>query len=92
MCIISDIKLEPYTSYEYRIGAWNSYGRGFSPAYSVTTYEDVPRCVESPRWNHVGLRDDIIHLEWSTPNKPNGTYQQVVVLFFIYLYTIIYFT
>ncbi|XP_056624652.1 usherin [Triplophysa dalaica] len=76
----TDIKLEPYTSYEYRIGAWNSYGRGFSPAYSVTTYEDVPWGVGSPRWSHVGLRDDIIHLEWSTPNKPNGEISHYVIL------------
>lgn len=82
MCIISDTELDPYTTYEYRIGAWNSYGRGFSPTYQVTTFEDVPWGVAPLIWSHVGLRDDIIHLEWSAPNRPNGNDFQEVVLFF----------
>ncbi|XP_016350129.1 usherin-like, partial [Sinocyclocheilus anshuiensis] len=77
---ISDTELDPYTSYEYRIGAWNSFGRGSSPSSHVTTKEDAPWVVSPPQWSHVGLRDDIIQLEWSAPNKPNGEISYYVIL------------
>uniref|UniRef100_A0A8C1J3X3 Usherin n=1 Tax=Cyprinus carpio TaxID=7962 RepID=A0A8C1J3X3_CYPCA len=76
----TDTELDPYTSYEYRIGAWNSFGRGFSPSSLVTTKEDAPLVVSPPHWSHVGLRDDIIQLEWSAPNKPNGEISHYVIL------------
>ncbi|KAK7153113.1 hypothetical protein R3I93_011118 [Phoxinus phoxinus] len=76
----TDTELDPYTSYEYRIGAWNSFGHGFSPSSRVTTKEDVPWDVPPPHWSHVGLRDDIIQLEWSAPNKPNGEISPYVIL------------
>lgn len=84
-CVISDTELDPYTSYEYRIGAWNSFGRGFSPSSRVTTKEDAPWGVSPLHWSHVGLRDDIIQLEWSAPNKPNGNYLRKVVLDLYYI-------
>ncbi|RXN19458.1 usherin [Labeo rohita] len=76
----TDSELDPYTTYEYRIGAWNSFGRGFSPSSRVTTKEDVPWGVSPPHWSHVGLRDDIIQLEWSAPTKPNGEISHYVIL------------
>ncbi|XP_052001042.1 usherin [Xyrauchen texanus] len=76
----TDNEVDPYTSYEYRIGAWNSFGRGFSPSSRITTKEDVPWGVAPPHWSHVGLRDDIIQLEWSAPNKPNGEISYYVIL------------
>ncbi|XP_016124971.1 usherin [Sinocyclocheilus grahami] len=79
-CSFTDTELDPYTSYEYRIGAWNSFGRGFSPSSRVTTKEDAPWIVSPPHWSHVGLRDDIIQLEWSAPNKPNGEISHYVIL------------
>uniref|UniRef100_A0A671RF78 Usherin-like n=1 Tax=Sinocyclocheilus anshuiensis TaxID=1608454 RepID=A0A671RF78_9TELE len=76
----NNTELDPYTSYEYRIGAWNSFGRGSSPSSHVTTKEDAPWVVSPPQWSHVGLRDDIIQLEWSAPNKPNGEISYYVIL------------
>ncbi|XP_066526697.1 usherin [Hoplias malabaricus] len=70
--IYMDTDLEPYTSYEYRVGAWNRQGRAFSPASRITTIEDTPLGVQPPRWRRVGLRDDIIQLNWSPPMQPNG--------------------
>lgn len=84
-CVISDSELDPYTSYEYRIGAWNSFGHGFSPSSRVTTKEDAPWGVSPPHWSHVGLRDDIIQLEWSAPNNSNGNYLRKVVLDLYYI-------
>ena len=34
--------------YEYRISAWNRYGRGFSKAVRARTKEDVPEGVSPP--------------------------------------------
>ncbi|XP_065144388.2 usherin [Paramisgurnus dabryanus] len=76
----TDTELDPYTRYEYRIGAWNSHSHGFSPFAQVATKEDVPWGVAPPRWNLVGLRDDIILLDWSTPNRPNGEISHYVIL------------
>nr|XP_009291422.1 usherin [Danio rerio] len=76
----TDTELEPYSSYEYRVGVWNSFGRGFSVWTRVRTDEDVPYSVSPPNWSHVGLRDDIIQLEWSAPIKPNGEISHYVIL------------
>ncbi|XP_030630773.1 LOW QUALITY PROTEIN: usherin [Chanos chanos] len=76
----TDTALEPFTSYEYQVGVWNSFGRTFSPPVRVTTREDVPGGVTAPQWSRVGHRDDIIHLEWHPPLKPNGVISQYVVL------------
>lgn len=60
--------------YEYRVYAWNRGGHGFSLPSWVTTKEDVPQGVLPPRWSRVGLRDDIILLNWSSPIKTNGNF------------------
>ncbi|KAG7465654.1 hypothetical protein MATL_G00155810 [Megalops atlanticus] len=76
----TDADLEPHTVYEYRVGAWNSFGRGFSPLSRVTTKEDAPWGVGAPNWRRVGDRDDIIQLDWQPPTKPNGEISRYVVL------------
>ncbi|GAA6106143.1 usherin [Tachysurus ichikawai] len=76
----TDTNLEPYTMYEYRVYAWNRGGHGFSLPSWVTTKEDVPQGVLPPRWSRVGLRDDIILLNWSSPIKTNGEISHYVVL------------
>ncbi|KAG9336279.1 hypothetical protein JZ751_002626 [Albula glossodonta] len=72
--------LDPHTSYEYRVAAWNGFGRGFSPFSRVTTKEDVPWGVRTPRWRRVGDRSDIIQLDWQAPTRPNGEISHYVVL------------
>ncbi|TRY59653.1 hypothetical protein DNTS_027396, partial [Danionella cerebrum] len=73
-------ELEPYTSYEYRVAAWNRFGRGYSLPSRVMTQEDAPGGVPPPKWSHVGLRNDMIQLEWSAPEKPNGEIRYYVIL------------
>ncbi|KAM9109657.1 usherin isoform 1-T1 [Megaptera novaeangliae] len=68
----TDVNLEPYMTYEYRISAWNSYGRGFSKAVRATTKEDVPEGVSPPRWTKMAHLDDVIVLNWKKPIQSNG--------------------
>ncbi|XP_060145902.1 usherin [Globicephala melas] len=68
----TDVNLEPYMTYEYRISAWNSYGRGFSKAVRATTKEDVPEGVSPPRWTKMDHLDDVIVLNWKKPIQSNG--------------------
>uniref|UniRef100_A0A3P8RYW1 Usherin n=1 Tax=Amphiprion percula TaxID=161767 RepID=A0A3P8RYW1_AMPPE len=72
--------LEPFTTYEYRVRGWNSFGRGSSNVTTVTTSEDKPWGVAPPRWGRLGARDDIIQLQWQTPARPNGDITHYVIL------------
>ncbi|KAK1793453.1 hypothetical protein P4O66_011830 [Electrophorus voltai] len=78
--IFTDPDLEPFTHYEYRIRAWSRHGHVFSPSSWITTKEAKPQGVSPPNWSRVGVRDDIIQLDWSPPFKPNGEISQYVVL------------
>lgn len=69
-----DNDLEPFTTYEYRVRGWNSFGRGSSNVTTVTTTEDKPWGVAPPRWSRLGERDDIIQLQWQAPARSNGLY------------------
>lgn len=74
-CLLSvstDVNLEPYTTYEYRVSAWNSYGRGFSKAVRASTAEDVPQGLNPPRWSTVGSPERAIVLSWKEPLQSNG--------------------
>uniref|UniRef100_A0A672FK37 Usher syndrome 2A (autosomal recessive, mild) n=1 Tax=Salarias fasciatus TaxID=181472 RepID=A0A672FK37_SALFA len=76
----SDPGLEPFTTYEYRVTGWNSFGRGSSNVTAVTTSQDKPWGVAPPHWSRVGERDDIIQLQWQAPARPNGEISHYVVL------------
>ncbi|XP_019935888.2 usherin isoform X2 [Paralichthys olivaceus] len=76
----TDSNLEPYTTYEYRVWGWNSFGRGSSDATTVTTSEDKPWGVVPPRWSCPAERDDIIQLDWQAPARPNGVITHYVIL------------
>ncbi|TDH17235.1 hypothetical protein EPR50_G00006290 [Perca flavescens] len=76
----TDSDLEPFTTYEYRVRGWNSFGRGSSDVTTVTTSEDKPWGVAPPRWSRLGERDDIIQLLWQTPARPNGETTHYVIL------------
>lgn len=73
MCIFVDETLEPYTTYEYRLSAWNGYGRGFSKAVRTSTKEDVPQGLSPPRWIKMDNLEDGIVLSWKKPMRSNGT-------------------
>uniref|UniRef100_A0A8D0R6P0 Usherin n=1 Tax=Sus scrofa TaxID=9823 RepID=A0A8D0R6P0_PIG len=68
----TDVNLEPYVTYEYRISAWNSYGPGFSRAVRTRTKEDLPEGVSPPRWTRAEHLDDAIVLHWRKPVQSNG--------------------
>ncbi|XP_041578632.1 usherin [Vulpes lagopus] len=68
----TDVNLEPYMTYEYRISAWNRYGRGFSRAIRARTKEDVPEGVSPPRWTKMDNLEDVIVLNWKKPIQSNG--------------------
>ncbi|XP_054432559.1 LOW QUALITY PROTEIN: usherin [Pteronotus mesoamericanus] len=68
----TDVNLEPSTVYEYRVSAWNGYGRRFSQAVSASTKEDVPQGVSAPRWVTTDRLEDGIVLNWNKPVQSNG--------------------
>ncbi|XP_059204973.1 usherin [Centropristis striata] len=76
----TDSELEPFTTYEYRVRGWNSFGRGSSDVTTVTTSEDKPWGVAPPRWSRLAERDDIIQLLWQAPARPNGDIIHYVIL------------
>ncbi|XP_070842368.1 usherin [Chaetodon trifascialis] len=76
----TDSELEPFTTYEYRVRGWNSFGRGSSHVTTVTTSEDKPWGVAPPRWSRLRERDDIIQLQWHAPARPNGDITHYVIL------------
>ncbi|XP_044201958.1 usherin [Thunnus albacares] len=76
----TDSDLEPFTTYEYRVRGWNSFGRGSSDVRTVTTSEDKPWGVAPPRWSRLSERDDIIQLRWQAPARPNGDITHYVIL------------
>ncbi|XP_068597953.1 usherin [Brachionichthys hirsutus] len=76
----TDFDLEPFTTYEYRVRAWNSFGQCTSHITTVTTSEDEPWGVAPPRWHRLPERDDIIRLQWEAPARPNGDVTHYVIL------------
>ncbi|XP_052593935.1 usherin [Peromyscus californicus insignis] len=75
-----DVDLEPSTRYEYRVSAWNSFGRGFSQSVRASTKEDVPQGVRAPRWARTGNPEDAIFLNWKKPKQSNGPITQYILL------------
>nr|XP_061796460.1 usherin-like [Nerophis lumbriciformis] len=76
----TDLNLEPFTKYEYRVTGWNSFGRGSSDVITVTTTEDKPWGVPPPRWRRLDERNDIIQWHWQAPARPNGVITHYVIL------------
>ncbi|XP_419417.5 usherin isoform X2 [Gallus gallus] len=76
----TDLNLEPFVTYEYRVAAWNSHGRGFSEISRAVTKQDVPQGVSPPKWAKVDNREDMILLNWEEPLQPNGLIIHYIVL------------
>ncbi|XP_077419247.1 usherin isoform X1 [Vanacampus margaritifer] len=76
----TDSDLEPFTTYEYRVRGWNSFGRSSSDVIAVTTAEDKPWGVPPPRWRRMGERSDVIQWHWQAPARPNGVITHYVIL------------
>ncbi|XP_074120778.1 usherin [Sminthopsis crassicaudata] len=76
----TDVNLQPYQMYEYRIASWNSHGQGFSNASRAKTKQDVPEGVSPPTWTKMNNQDDVIALNWKKPIQPNGLIIHYIVL------------
>ncbi|KAM5300669.1 usherin [Glossophaga mutica] len=76
----TDVNLEPYTMFEYRVSAWNGYRRGFSQAVRASTKEDVPQGVSPPRWVKTDRLEDGVILNWKKPIQPNGPILYYILL------------
>ncbi|XP_014832285.1 PREDICTED: usherin-like isoform X1 [Poecilia mexicana] len=76
----TDTDLEPFTTYEYRVRGWNSFGPGSTDVTTVTTSEDKPWGLAPPRWSRLGERNDIVQLQWQAPARPNGIITHYIVL------------
>ncbi|XP_061132682.1 usherin [Syngnathus typhle] len=79
-CTYTDSDLEPFTTYEYRVRGWNSFGRCSSNVITVTTAEDKPWGVPPPRWRPLNERRDVIQWRWQAPARPNGVITHYVIL------------
>ncbi|XP_075060358.1 usherin [Mixophyes fleayi] len=75
----TDISLDPYTTYEYRISTWTSVGYGLSNVSRVTTNQDRPQGTSPPRWATVANRKDVISLSWQEPSRLNGIVYYVLL-------------
>lgn len=69
---LSDVSLEPYMMYEYRISAGIAMGEDSAKAVRARTKEDVPEGVSPPRWTKMDHLDDVIVLSWKKPIQSNG--------------------
>ncbi|XP_036133319.1 usherin [Molossus molossus] len=76
----TEANLEPYTTYEYRVSAWNGYGRGFSKAVRARTEEGIPEGLSPPRWITTDNPEDGIVLAWKKPIQPNGPITYYILL------------
>ncbi|XP_060102758.1 usherin [Heteronotia binoei] len=76
----TDLNLQPYTKYEYRVAAWNKHGKSLSETSSATTKQDVPEGVSPPQWAKVDNREDMIFLNWKEPVQTNGIIIHYIVL------------
>ncbi|XP_063775500.1 usherin [Pseudophryne corroboree] len=75
----TDTGVNPDTTYEYRVSAWNSFDYSFSNVSRVTTYQDRPQGIGPPWWATVGSRKDVISLSWEEPKKLNGNVYYVLL-------------
>ncbi|XP_073409429.1 usherin [Dendrobates tinctorius] len=74
-----DTGLDPFTTYEYRISTWNSFGSSFSNVSRFTTNQDIPQRLSPPRWTVSENREGIISLSWQEPRKRNGIIYYVLI-------------
>ncbi|XP_077569166.1 usherin [Stigmatopora nigra] len=76
----TDLNLEPFTTYEYKVTGWNSFSRASSNVSLVTTAGEKPWGVLPPRWRRLGERNDTIQWHWQAPARPNGIISHYVIL------------
>ncbi|KAG8443757.1 hypothetical protein GDO86_009076, partial [Hymenochirus boettgeri] len=75
----TDSTVDPFTSYEYRVFTWNRVGHSFTNVSHVTTKQDKPQGVRSPKWVTVENLDNVISLTWKEPYKSNGIVHYIIL-------------
>lgn len=73
-----DNSLQPFTSYRYKLRAFNSQGSVDSDWFAITTSEDAPQHLSSV--NATALIGPSVLLEWLPPAQPNGIIRHYDIL------------
>ncbi|KAH9519521.1 Usherin [Bulinus truncatus] len=71
----TDTNLQPYTTYQYRIQAYNALGSTLSPWQSVTTLQAAPDRVQPPTVQLVTNDIHTLKVSWLAPTQMNGVLQ-----------------
>ena len=71
----TDLGLEPYTRYGYKIRASNSQGFTDSPWQTVQTSQAAPEGVIPPVVSYIEGEVNYVNVSWSPPVSPNGVLQ-----------------
>ncbi|XP_039192169.1 usherin isoform X7 [Crotalus tigris] len=64
--------LQPWTTYEYKIRAWNSAGYTDSPWFAAKTSQAAPEGMAAPMFTYIPQNPSKIWISWSLPEKSNG--------------------
>ncbi|XP_053315134.1 usherin [Spea bombifrons] len=67
-----DDELRPWTSYEYKIRAWNSAGSTNSSWILAQTSQAAPSKLLPPKLYHVENSPDKLYIQWTRPVEANG--------------------
>ncbi|KAF7254214.1 Usherin, partial [Varanus komodoensis] len=67
--------LQPWTSHEYKIRAWNSAGYADSSWTVAKTSQAAPRGLAPPLLRHIPASPSQVLILWSSPEEPNGVLQ-----------------
>lgn len=67
--------LLPWTSYEYKIYAWNTAGSADSGWAHVKTSQAAPEGLQAPRVDSVSENPHQLQISWVPPETPNGVLQ-----------------
>ncbi|XP_013916323.1 PREDICTED: usherin-like [Thamnophis sirtalis] len=64
--------LQPWTTYEYKIRAWNSAGYTDSPWSAAKTSQAAPEGMAAPMLTFIPQNPSKMWISWSLPEKSNG--------------------
>ncbi|KAM8945416.1 usherin [Pelodytes ibericus] len=70
-----DDRLRPWTSYEYKIRAWNSAGSTESTWIMAQTSQAAPTNLLPPKLSHMENSPNQLLIEWSPPEEDTGKIQ-----------------
>ena len=68
----TNVGLQPYTSYQYRLVVVNGGGVGYSEWSPVQTFQSPPSGVSTPTVADAGVYSRNVTAAWTPPTQPNG--------------------